>query len=253
MLSTLLPGLRAVRSPLAAGWLILGVAVVAFTGPAKRVTTGDLGDGYKALDDLLGRAGWIVVASVGAYLLGAAYISLHERLVRHMNTKIVGAVVRSDYLDRDQKLWEKVLMPFSRPSLRRLGRTHSSERDSEEARLVCLDILFGGGVRLLLANRDSWMEYDRLRAESEFRDAVAIPLAVLVTALAIESSVDVAVGLLAVVAAGGFAVALFCAARRLEREAYSMHAHLVADGVVSTASLDNPLNSGRGRLASLEE
>lgn len=254
MLSALLPGLRNVRSPLSAGVLILAGLYVLAGGWAETRFYDEFGGGFRSLEHELGRTEWTVVLAVAAYLLGALYLRIIEAVLRNLSNRLVAWMVLDGYLTRRQKVWESILAPFSRPSLGRLGRHGLAERDPEQARRVCRDIIYGGGKRLLIAHNEAWQEWDRLRSEAEFRDAIAVPLVFLALAITVDSHMPAprAAALVALALAAG--AALFAAARREQREASSMHAHLVADGVVSTATLDSPGTSrDPSRLGSVEE
>ena len=248
MLTSLLPGIRDLRAPLTAGSLLLACSFVLLEGTAGRLTREDrLGPGLVALDDRLGDRGWLVVTGVAAYLVGSVFVSGRNSLVRQLAARSLPGMTTTDYLHRKQTAWESVIAPFSRPSLRRLGVLHGPDHDPVLAQRVCVDILFGGGKRLLVANKDLYGEYDRLTAEAEFRDAVTLPgLAFVAIVLAnIEGTVATEVAL----ASFGLLVGLILTAqaRGLDRQANSMYAHAVADGIVSTAVLDQPDKDGRRR------
>lgn len=103
---------------------------------------------------------------------------------------------------------------------------------------VTRDILYGGGKRLLVANRDLCGEYDRLRSEAEFCDAVVVPGSLLLLLVLMNLQFSPYVEVLVFGGAVVLFAFLFHAARALDREALSMYAHAVADGVVSTQTLD---------------
>ena len=240
MLTSLLPGVRDVKAPLAAGALLLASCYVVLHDQVTRLDRpGRLSDGVQSLVDRIGGRGWLALGAVVAYLVGAAYMSLHRSVLRQVAAGMTATVTSSPYLyERRQARWESVMAPFSRPSMRRVGLLRSEAHDEGLAHAVAIDIIFGGGKRLLVANPDLHGEYDRLVSEAEFRDAVLLPsflllgvvLANVDASLSMEAVTTVVVALLGVV--------LFAQARALDREARSMYAHAVADGVVSTAALD---------------
>lgn len=200
-----------------------------------------------ALSDRLGEHGRLVVLAVIVYLLGSIFVRARNLLVRNSAAALLPRFITVEYLgDRTQTRFESLVAPFSRPSLRRLGRLGRGEHDADNTHTMALDIIFGGGKRLLAAHKDLFDDYDRLKAEAEFRDAVGIP-GVLFTAMALNDahfSAWAAVVLAAVVLV--LAAVLFGHARALDREANSMYAHAVADGVVSTAPAGAGDGGGRG-------
>lgn len=241
MLSSVLPGIRSLRAPFAAGSLILAALYLAAYGPVHRATRGDrLGDGLESLLDLVGGRPGAVALSVAAYLVGTLYVAAVRRLMSQMGKRRVAGIANMAYVEADERsLLMALLAPFSRHSLRRvIGLCDREFSDPGLATKVCEEIITGVGKRLLVKNKDLYAEWDRMAAEAEFRDAVALP-AVLFTAVA----------LFAVDAPGGWKAAamftivalmivLWVHARRLDREASSMYAHAVADGTVATAVLD---------------
>lgn len=241
MLTNILPGLRELRAPLVAGSLLLAslyLLLVESAEPALQPNQVD--PRLLSLHELIGRHGWFVVAAIGAYLVGSIYMGLRNIAIRGIASRMVPRVTRESYQrEGGQAKWEAILAPFSRPSVRRLGLVLSDQHDEELARQLCRDIIFGGGKRLLVANKELFGEYDRLQSEADFRDAATGP-ALLFAALAIVNlhlSFTVGLAMVSALLAVGFA--LFCQGRALDREAYSLHGHAVADGVVSTASLES--------------
>jgi hypothetical protein len=244
----LLPGLREVRAPLTAGSLLLAALYVVFADAGREVVNErHVGSGLVMLSDHLGDRGWLVVAAVAAYLLGSVYVGLRNLLVRALAAGELERTTNPKYLDGKKTFLESWAVPFSRPSLRRLGRLKSDEYEAELAHRVCLDIIFGGGKRLLVAKRDFFDDYDRLKAEAEFRDSVTLPgLAFLVVVLlnielAFWTEVVITLSVVSLM------VVLTVQARAIDREANSMHAHAIADGLLSTQFIDAPTRSGRTR------
>jgi hypothetical protein len=207
-----------------------------------------IGDGLQALSDQLGERGWALIAAIACYLLGSIYLTGCLTLFRGMALRNLLSITSEAYLDSEKvKRLENVRKPFSRTSVRRLGSLQGDRYDRATAQNVCVEILFGGGNRLLGVNRDLYDQYDRLKAEAEFRDAVATPslLFVVVALFDLELSafLEGVIFLLAVVAA----CLLFYQARDLDRDANSMYAHAIADGLISSPYLDDPLKHGRTR------
>lgn len=240
MLVYLLPGIRTLRAPSAAGSLLLGAIylVAVSTGAADAVNSG-MGFGLAQLIDWFGRPGLLVVLAVSAYLLGDVYLLLSRKVMRRINMHLLRSLTHPESTEFDQHrvpYWRRVLNPLSHQSIARL-RSQFALSDEEVYR-VCYDIMVSKGKRLLVANRDVWQEFDRLVAEAEFRDALALPMTIFTATAVFESSPPFLIGTAILASAIGFAGIVFIAARREDREAMSTHAYLVAEGIVSTAYLD---------------
>ena len=81
MLSNVLPGLRELRAPLAAGylWLTWSWLVWGDDLPTRAEVSGPLARLY-ALEPVVSKLGVAVVASVGAYIVGSIAIDMQSRL-----------------------------------------------------------------------------------------------------------------------------------------------------------------------------
>lgn len=249
VLSAVLPGLRSLRSSFVAGSLLLASLYVLLSDSVRESTNrGSVGHGLASLSDEIGDHGWLAVAGVGAYLLGSMYVLGRNLLLRNLSADALPKLTSSENLyEQRSTAWRSLTSPFSRPSLRRLGLMRESTYDPELARGVCLDIIFGGGKRLLVANKDLFDEYDRLVGEAEFRDAVTGPGLAFIAIVLFNTHLPIWLDVLACAGAVMIAIVLFFHARALDREANSMYAHAVADGYVSTAVLDQPDKPGRRR------
>jgi hypothetical protein len=93
------------------------------------------------------------------------------------------------------------------------------------------------GPRLIMAKPELYAEYDRIRSESEFRDAILVPLPILGTAILLNLHVPTSVKVVVFLAVVVLDVYLFLQARRLFRTAHSIVAHSVADGTISSATM----------------
>ena len=249
MLAALVPGLRDLRPSLTAGALVLVAGYLSlWDGAGAAAEQWHRSDKIQNLDDLLGPTGWLAVLAVVAYLIGAMFIATRSSIERQRAARLAVPVTSETYLSQPQTRFMSVFAPFSRPSLRRLGMMAGDTFDQHIAHELCIDIIFGGGKRLLVASPALYDEYERLESEAAFRDAAAIPgLAMLVT-LVVQlhlsfwsATVVLALGL-------AFSSMLFVNARQLSREARSMYAHAVCDGSVSTSTFDQGSHrSGRRR------
>jgi hypothetical protein len=248
MLSSVLPGLRSMRAPLAAGTLIVAtIYVVAGEYIASALDDERLGKGLRLIREQLPQNSSLLLLSVLAYLIGSIYVSGRNTAAKFLAATQAKAITRRGYLFEAPRGVRMFVAPFSRTSIRRLGMISSSDYDEEFARRECLEIIFSDGMRLLSANKDLYDEFDRVKAEAEFRDAVAIP-GLMFTCTALANIADLAAWTLAVVATVAVAVAgsLSLQARWLDRMAWSTHAHAVADHTVP-AAIEHPDKNWRRR------
>ena len=259
VLAALVPGLRDLRPPLTAGALVLVAGYLGLWDGAGGVAKQwHRSEKVQNLDDLLGSTGWLAVLAVVAYLIGAMFIAARSSIERQSAARLAGTVTSPTSLSQPQSRFMSVFAPFSRPSLRRLGMMAGDTFDQQIAHELCIDIIFGGGKRLLVASPALYDEYERLESEAAFRDAAAIPgLAMLVT-LVVELHLSFWSAMIVLALGLALSSMLFVNARQLSREARSMYAHAVCDGSVSTSTLDHgPHRSGRRRWklqqADLEE
>lgn len=241
MLASILPGFREVRAPFAAGTLLLAALYVAAYDIIERAARPDrLGDGLAALSDLLGPRGRLTVATVVAYLLGTVFVMFVRDQTRRLHLSRLEQTTSYEYFDGSQRtLLLRWAAPFSRSSLRRLWLFVRAELGDEiPLEQVCQEILVGRGKQLLVANKDLYVEWDRLEAEAEFRDAIILPGAVFAATCIFVVDWALPVKLLAATMVLLLLGVLWVHARRLDREANSMYAHAVADEQVTTPSID---------------
>lgn len=238
MLGILIPGVREVRAPLVAGTLLLVSAYLLLFDSADSVFAENrVSPGLQSMYDLLGRTGLLVAGAIVAYLVGTVLTRLVTRRVRQRQVALVPKVAASSYLTAPTK--PRLLAfqaPFSRPSLTRICRL-CQQRDVP-AETVLGEIVLSGGKRLLAANRDLYSDYDRLQAEAEFRVAVVPPALLLSVAIALQVPAHPVVEMGAVLLVGVVCTFVVGDALAILREANSMYAHMVVDGVVSTPTLD---------------
>lgn len=244
MLTSLLPGFREVRAPLAAGALLLATAYLLVSDQVASATASRAtSPGFGRLSDSLGRSGWLIVAAVLAYLVGSALVTFRNMLNQRLLLGWLRHLSDETYVDgrhRKQTRWESVVAPISRTALSRVGRLghESTIYDQRVAIGVGSDVILGGGKRLLIASKDLHNEVDRLQAESEFRDALVPPAAILGVVLAASLTMAFWLECIGIVLLVLLLVIMVFQARHMQREALSMHCHAVADGTVSTDFLD---------------
>jgi hypothetical protein len=231
-LTNLLPGLRDLRAPLAAGylWLVSLWLLVADRLPEKTEATGALAAMFK-LADALGPVSTVIAASFAAYVLGAISETLLEYIINRVRVTIVeqrggsyaGNPTRGMSYSGYLRLREVVQSQVEHETMRiadmgdfaefvdryemKYDRSIAVEGSLHDT-LDRLTDVFADDVRtglhliedrLMGKNPELYGVIDRLDAESEFRMAIAPPLAVLVSILAVELSWLFLVALLGVV------------------------------------------------------
>lgn len=244
MLSSLLPGIRGVRAPFVAGFIML-VALYLFLDKQIAILTqpSATDNGIETVLNLLGLSGRLAVGGIVAYLVGALIMQTMKQMTyrtAYLLDKWISKKYNiSEFARRPREDWTffaRLVIPFSRTSVARLLSRCNFDRDLTNA--VQFEIRRGGGKRLLVANRDLYLEYDRLQAEAELRRAVAWPGLVLLLALIGSLSWPLWAALIGIIISLIILLGLAIDARMINLEANSMYAHAVADGIVSTASLD---------------
>jgi hypothetical protein len=149
--------------------------------------------------------------------------------------------------------WRGLFRPISRRALNRLyaNMIHAYEsvrppageaeaRGPEEGQRMAIRVLnevLTMAPRLIIAKPELYAEYDRIRSESEFRDAILVPLPILGIAIVLNLHVPIWVRVVVFLAVVVLDMYLFLQARRLFRTAHSIVAHSVADGTVSSATM----------------
>ncbi len=225
VLASVLPGLRQLRAPLAAGYLWLfaaGLALAELIPRPAAVQTGILRDIYDAAA-VAGQSAIAVAATFTAYLVGvlsvqATAVLLPTLRVLRKQTPIGSRTRRvptAPSAAGQQMLREAVLDQLAvrydgDPELAdKLAQTRTlcgtpGELSDSATRRALLDVRFDIDayarnlehdlplmpLRLLgeEKEREIYGEFDRTRAEAEFRAAVALPIAALVVVIAVRAS-----------------------------------------------------------------
>jgi hypothetical protein len=231
VLASLLPGLRQLRAPLAAGfiWLVTAWLGLSELIPHRDAATGVLRDVYD-LAGVAGEAGLSATAGFVAYLLGilswqltAGLASVPARfraLVAHQGYRgralpppsragrlalaeaVVGELAKRAETDLDLKA-------TLQQAARSCQETRPLEDDDVKARLITVRLDVDRYVQDLVADlslmplrlldddkkKDLYAEFDRRRAEAEFRAAVALPPVALAIVPAARASPWFALGL----------------------------------------------------------
>lgn len=187
--SNVIPGLRDFRAPFASGvlWLLLGYLL--FHDDLTKASAPELFDLVDDLPEVLTTFGTVAVISASAYLLGATLESLWRAPLQLLpqlsygGLRTVHSVVKRelDALPHE----ELVCVSLCHPGLGGVVETPivpvqaspeirlQVERRLQAAVRAELDII---ATRLMSAHNDLFQISDRLRAEAEFRAAIALPL-----------------------------------------------------------------------------
>jgi len=250
VLASLLPGFREVRSALVAGymWFCAGWLLIGHYSPPPG---GLLGKPALELLDLFGTGGRLAAISVLCLLIGEVTGSLVQGLFFQLST---AQVRRLDPANPRGSVG--VFRPMSNRSITRIRgrilqdyRRHQEETTSEAsprtvdqhevdrlASAALNEILFMS-PRLIVAKPELYAEFSRIKGESEFRDAILLPLPVLAVAVCVNLAAPVWLETLVLVVTVLVDVFLFGQARKQFREAHSLVGHSLADGTISSAAM----------------
>jgi len=197
----------------------------------------------------LGRPGAVGAVTLLAYLVGSVEVAV----VRETSRVAVAAAVKARFQDGigdwpKLKVWRPITNN-AHGRLEHLVRKLVLEQSSPQPGFesgdvnsilgrVVHDVVYGGAKRLVVARPELFAEYDRVQSEAELRDALVVPLALLGVVLAFNiqlSPIGLAVSGLGL---GALACVLWIQARLLDRDAWSINVHAIADEAVSTHTLD---------------
>jgi hypothetical protein len=194
VLSNLLPGIRELRAPLAAGylWLLAAWLFLADVLPSRTEVDSDGVERIYRLQPLVSDIGVAIVASVAAYVLGSIVIDLQTGIGRALTNRVplrdrrntVSAALDTSTAGRE------VLEAVLEASQRAREWARRAEESSEDAALIreARWIKAAGWIaeshavlktRLLDISSALHSEVDRPDAEATFRMALWPPLAVI--------------------------------------------------------------------------
>lgn len=257
MLASLLPGFRHIRSALTAGYMwvfatwLIGVHL--WPNPVGREVI--LGQPIIDLLAILGPAGSLVALSVLCLIVGEFTAGLMQSMFFRLSNKYMQELTTENIHDAPHG-WLRVFQPMS---FRAISRVYSMAQRVQAKRLVdaiadsplndssplapdevaiqaLREILFLS-PRLIIAKPELYAEYDRIKAEGEFRDAILVPLPILTIGIFLWVNVALWVKVLTFVLVVIIDVYLFLQARRQFATAHSIVAHSVADGTISCAAI----------------
>jgi hypothetical protein len=182
MLGSVLPGLRELRAPLAAGylWLLAGWLILADELPTKHEAKPAVIQRFYDLAPVVSAFGLAVVASVAAYVIGSIALDIQSRLIRWLSLWARPFVDRYGFPVSDEgseALRNAVVehVPYD-PNIVAWGKQHLS--DNRELVMT----------RLLAASEPLHAQVDRPDAEATFRAGLWPPLTVIIVYLAITVS-----------------------------------------------------------------
>lgn len=251
MWQSLLPGLREVRAPLAAGYA-LAAAVWIFFHDGIRQTADSNGSltATREMLQLVGTPGRAVAASFCLYLVGTLLVSFSNYLFQISTAPVERSESRLRHrfehlaLTRDSET--QLLVEQLREMAVSLEASASAavpdppvataEDIADQLEIECKGIWLD--ARLLIASERIYDEVTRLRSEAELRAAVLLPGALLAVAIA----TDIHWGFLAecalVAGVGVVLTALMIQASRIRTTARRLVMRAVVDNVVTTPTID---------------
>jgi hypothetical protein len=231
LLTSLLPGLREVRTPLTVGYLYLLLGWLWFADHIPRHKP--KGDGLVArlfeLSDIFGPAASVAALTFVAYILGALLTLSFPNVLARSHLFLIGVDARQTRRQLLEVLDAVGMSLFEYSQGFSPDERDELERDIERAqRAGPADLR----VRLLVANQELYGEYDRLAAEAEFRLNLCLPL----IALSITAAADVHWAYALV----GLGLTSALAGRGLVRQS---EARSVLDRAMLSGLVDHPLQT----------
>ncbi|MFJ7211839.1 hypothetical protein [Amycolatopsis sp. NPDC098790] len=256
MLASLLPGFRDVRSALVAGYMWFGAGWL-LIGHYGRPPAGLLARPAVELLELFGTGGRLAAISVLCLLIGEVTGSVVAGVFGRLSQTYLHRLTAAD-LDHLPGGPLAVFRPVSGRTVERMrGRIRQEHRQRQEELIsdatprginphevdrIALDAVrevLHVSPRLIVAKPELFAEYSRFKAESEFRDAILLPLPVLAVAVCVNLTAPAwleALVIAAVLLADGY---LFAQSRKRFRQAHSLIGHSVADGTISSAAMSD--------------
>jgi hypothetical protein len=241
MLTALLPGFRGIRSALVAGYLWFSAAWLLFADLVDKQPI--LSSNAAALVNFFGFGGKIVAVSVLCLLVGeAASAPVHSIFFRLSQASLLR--LEPATVGTPPTGWRRLFFPMSSRSVKRVyaramsGQKGdgSSQSEMEQRAMESIHEVLYLSPRLIVVKPELYVEYDRLRSESEFRDALLLPL--LLFSVAVCSNTAMASWIEAIIIALVVLIDcyFFLQSRQQFRTAFSMVAHRVADGTIDLSS-----------------
>jgi hypothetical protein len=204
---------------------------------------------------ILGPVGSLVALSVLCLIVGEFTAGLIQSMFFGFSKKYIQRITTENIHDIPDG-WLRVFRPMSSRAISRVYSmaqrvqakrlvdpiadpplSDSFSVSSEEVAIQALREVLFLSPRLIIAKPELYAEYDRIKAEGEFRDAILVPLPILTIGILLWVNVALWVKVLAFVLILIIDVYLFLQARSQFRTAHSIVAHSLADGTISCAAI----------------
>jgi len=234
ILANAIPGFRDLRAPVIAGYLWLLLAWGLVNPNLSRRPHDRLGEAFFELGHRVGHIGIAIAVSVAAYFVGSLsqiFSTMYAQVASQALSRATYGIESStrQQIEKIALAFQDELRASSSPIADevRQGLNERVKRADAEAssELNLPATLLVGGEPQLFA------EVDRLRAESELRLAVALPLISLSCLASVESSWIWSVGGLA-------AAVLFVDGLRKERSSKQLVSNAIARGLIKSSSIE---------------
>jgi len=259
MLTALLPGFRDIRSALVAGYMWVSAAwlIGGHFWPQLLESDQFIAAPAITLISVLGSAGSLIALSILCLLVGEFMSGIVFRLFFSLSRQYISAIT-PDNIESQPRGWRAIFKPLSSWAIRRVyytTRKSYAKRMTESALEVpppgvstLEDMGSQAGIRalrevlylsprLIVAKPELYVEFDRVKGESAFRDGILILLPVVVFAIMLNISLPTWLEVMSVVLTLVIDTSLFIQSREQFRTAHSMVAHSLSDGTIASAAL----------------
>ena len=257
MLASLLPGFRDVRSALVSGYMWVAAAWLIGAHIWPHLLTQDklFGEPVIKLLTILGSAGSLAALSLLCLIVGEFTSGSVQTLFFRFSKVYVQRLTPENFYNAPRG-WLRLFRPMSFQSMNRvyvrMQRAHaermadsiadspSADNPSAPAEQVAIQALrevLYLSPRVIVAKPELYAEYDRVKAESTFRDAILVPLPILAAGFLLNVNVALWVKLLLAALVLVIDTFLFVQARHRFSVANSIVAHSLADGTISSAAI----------------
>jgi hypothetical protein len=204
---------------------------------------------------ILGPIGSLVALSVLCLQVGEFTAGLMQSMFFRLSRKYIQKITTENIHDAPHG-WLRVFRPMSSRAISRVYSmaqrvqakrlvdptadptlNDSSSVSPEEVAIQAIREVLYFSPRLIVAKPELYAEYDRVKTEGEFRDAVLVPLPILTIGILLWINVALWVKALAFALVLIIDVYLFFQGRRQFLIAHSIVAHSLADGTISCAAV----------------
>lgn len=243
VITSLLPGLRDVRTPLAVGLLWIAIAWVWFAEaiPDSVDATGLIAQLYR-LTGVFGAAVMITMLSFAGYVVGLLLSSLHLDWAP-IRTFLPMSLSPLSWQSRDMmyRRYAEALERGARSGMSSEATSRLSDAVSKRLR-VSTDLesdIRLMAMRLQGTQKAIYDDYDRFRSEAEFRRSIALPLALLISSVAYSMLREQVIVLVLVCAiSASVFIALHALSWRKSREGNDLIIQSLLSGQVTSTTID---------------